>query len=58
MAAEAFAPYAGSFKPQSGSLSSAGSKLFGTWTLVVFDNDPRSAARTTRLTSARSTAGR
>lgn len=37
---EAFAPYAGSFKPQSGSLSEVGSKLFGTWTLVVFDNDP------------------
>ena len=37
---EAFAPYAGSFKPEDGTLAGLGSKLMGNWFLVIFDNDP------------------
>jgi hypothetical protein len=36
---EAFAPYAGAFKPVDGALSSLGKKLQGTWVLLVFDLD-------------------
>jgi hypothetical protein len=36
---EAFAPYAGSFKPVTGTLASLGGKLFGTWYLIVRDFD-------------------
>jgi Proprotein convertase P-domain len=36
---EAFAPYAGSYKPADGALASLGSKLQGTWVLLVFDLD-------------------
>jgi subtilisin-like proprotein convertase family protein len=39
---EAVAPYNRGYKPQEGTLASLGSRLFGTWTLVVFDNDPQS----------------
>jgi subtilisin-like proprotein convertase family protein len=36
---EAFAPYAGSYKPADGTLGSLGNKLQGTWVLLVFDLD-------------------
>jgi subtilisin-like proprotein convertase family protein len=38
--AEAFAPYAGSFKPEDGTLASLGSKLMGNWILLAIDTDP------------------
>jgi hypothetical protein len=40
---EAFAPYAGAFKPADGTLNSLGSKLQGTWVLLVFDFNPPSS---------------
>jgi Proprotein convertase P-domain len=38
--AEARPPYAGNYKPEDGTLASLGSKLQGTWVLLVFDTDP------------------
>jgi hypothetical protein len=35
--AEAFAPYAGEFRPESGQLSSLGSRTGGTWCIFAFD---------------------
>ncbi len=37
---EARPPYAGSFKPQDGTLAGLGSRLFGNWILTVVDGDP------------------
>ena len=37
---EARPPYAGSFKPQNGTLASLGTRLFGSWVLLVTDVDP------------------
>jgi hypothetical protein len=37
---EAFAPYAGSYRPDRGTLASLGNKLKGTYTLLVIDSDP------------------
>ena len=55
---EAFAPYAGAFKPQSGSLSrpDRSCSVPGPWSCST--TIQRSAGRTIRLTSARSTTGR
>jgi hypothetical protein len=37
---EARPPYAGSFKPEDGTLAGLGSRLFGNWILTVVDGDP------------------
>jgi hypothetical protein len=36
---EARSPYAGNYKPEDGTLASLGSRLMGTWVLLVFDTD-------------------